>query len=86
MPATVDRLAAHLDLLPTLVDLCALQLPKPVKFDGVSLKPLLANPRADWPERTLVMGAPHNQTGPNAPPPAIRQELRRDDRPLAVGE
>ena len=27
---TVDRLAAHLDLLPTLVDLCALQLPKPV--------------------------------------------------------
>ena len=45
-PVTVDRLAAHLDLLPTLVDLCALQLPKPVKFDGVSLKPLLADPRA----------------------------------------
>ncbi len=71
MPATVDRLAAHLDLLPTLADLCALQLPKPVKFDGVSLKPLLAGPRAEWSERTLVMGAPNNHVGPNAPPPAF---------------
>jgi arylsulfatase A-like enzyme len=69
MPSTVDRLTAHLDLLPTLVDLCALKLPKPAKFDGVSLKPLLANPRADWPERIIVMGAPHNHVGPNAPPP-----------------
>jgi arylsulfatase A-like enzyme len=69
MPATVDRLTAHMDLLPTLVDLCALNLPKPVEFDGTSLKPLLANPRADWPERVLVMGAGGNKTGPNAPPP-----------------
>lgn len=71
MPAKIDRLTAHLDLLPTLVDLCALNMPKPVKFDGTSLKPLLANPRADWPERTLVMGAGGNKTGPNAPPPEI---------------
>jgi hypothetical protein len=69
MPSTVDRLTAHLDLLPTLMDLCALNQPKPVEFDGVSLKPLLANPRADWPERVLVMGAGGNKTGPNAPPP-----------------
>lgn len=69
MPATIDRLAAHLDLLPTLVDLCALNLPKPVKFDGVSLKPLLADPGTDWPERVLVMGAGGNKTGANAPPP-----------------
>jgi hypothetical protein len=55
------------------VDLCALKLPRPVKFDGVSLKPLMSNPRADWPERTLVMGAPHNHTGPDAPPPEFGQ-------------
>jgi len=72
-PLTVDRLTAHLDLLPTLVDLCALHLPKPVQFDGVSLKPLLTNPRVDWPARTLVMGAPHNHVGPNAPPPELGQ-------------
>lgn len=72
-PITVNRLTAHLDLLPTLVDLCGLGLPKPVQFDGVNLKPLLANPRAEWPDRTLVMGAPHNQVGPNAPLPEFGQ-------------
>jgi arylsulfatase A-like enzyme len=69
MPATVDRLSAHIDLLPTLVDLCALNLPMPVKFDGTSIKPLLADPKTDWQERTLVMGAGGNKTGADAPPP-----------------
>ena len=39
--AEVDRLAAHIDLLPTLADLCQLDMPRPVKFDGTSLKPLM---------------------------------------------
>jgi len=68
-PVTVDRLTAHLDWLPTLVDLCALRLPKPIRFDGVSLKPLLADPRAPQPERTLVLGTPHNQVRANPTPP-----------------
>ncbi len=71
MPATADRLTAHIDLLPTLVDVCALDLPKPVKFDGISLKPLLSDSRPNWPERTLVMGAGGNKTGPDAPPPSF---------------
>lgn len=57
----VDRLAAHFDLLPTLIDLCGLSPPPHVKFDGVSLAPLLRNPTqaaADWPDRTLFV---HNQ-------------------------
>ena len=33
---TINRLTAHLDLLPTLTDLCSMQLPRPVKFDGTS--------------------------------------------------
>lgn len=68
-PATVDRLAAHIDLLPTLADLCGLRLPKPVAFDGVSLRPLLADPRAPWPERTLILGTPQNQVAANPSPP-----------------
>jgi arylsulfatase A-like enzyme len=68
-PLGVDRLTAHLDLLPTVVDLCGLKLPRPIPFDGSSLRPLLANPRARWPERTLVMGTPRNETGPNPPAP-----------------
>jgi len=72
-PLVVDRLTAHLDLLPTLVDLCGLKLPRPVRFDGASLKPLLANPRAEWADRTLVLGTPHNNVGPNAPTPQFGQ-------------
>lgn len=68
-PVTVDRLTAHLDWLPTLVDLCALRLPRPLDFDGTSLKPLLAAPRAPQPERTFVLGTPRNQTGANPTPP-----------------
>ena len=68
-PVTVDRLTAHLDWLPTLVDLCALRLPKPIAFDGVSLKPLLTVPDAPRPERTLVLGTPRNQVAANPPSP-----------------
>ncbi len=68
-PVTVDRLTAHLDLLPTLVDLCSLKLPRPISFDGVSLKLLLADPRAPWPDRTLVLGTPQNQVAANPSPP-----------------
>jgi arylsulfatase A-like enzyme len=68
-PAGIDQLTAHIDLLPTLVDLCGLKLPRPVSFDGMSLKPLLANPQASWPERTLVLGTPPNDSGPNPQPP-----------------
>lgn len=68
-PVTVDRLAAHLDLLPTLVDVCSLELPKPVGFDGISLKPFFANPQAPWPQRTIVLGTPNNFVNANPPPP-----------------
>ncbi len=70
-PVTVDRLAAHLDLLPTLVDLCSLTLPKPVRYDGTSLRPLLTDPQAPWPDRTVVLGTVPNAGGvinPGLPP------------------
>ncbi|MDA2928183.1 sulfatase-like hydrolase/transferase [Acidobacteria bacterium AH-259-G07] len=50
----VDKLAAHIDVLPTLVDLCGLQGPKGAKLDGVSLSPLLKGQEA-WPDRTLFV-------------------------------
>lgn len=49
----VDRLAAHIDLTPTLLDACGVPKPRGVRFDGVSLMPLLGNPGAEWPDRTL---------------------------------
>ncbi len=50
---TVERIAAHIDVLPTLLDACALPLPPGLSIDGVSLLPLLRDDGAPWPDRTL---------------------------------
>jgi len=68
-PVDVDRLTAHVDLLPTLADLCSLTLPRPIAFDGSSLKPLLTNPKGPWPSRTLILGTPANIVAPKPPSP-----------------
>ena len=50
----VERVpAAHIDLTPTLLELCNVPRPARVKFDGVSLAPLLRGDPAAWPDRTL---------------------------------
>lgn len=49
----VDRLAAHIDVVPTLLDLCGVKKPEGVKMDGMSLLPLLKGEPADWPDRTI---------------------------------
>jgi arylsulfatase A-like enzyme len=54
----VDRLTAHFDLLPTLLDCCGIKPPSGTAFDGSSLLPLLRDPGAEWAERTLFV---HNQ-------------------------
>jgi len=53
----IDRLANHFDLLPTLIELCSLDTPTRghLEFDGRSLVPLLKNPKADWPDRTVFV-------------------------------
>jgi len=50
----VDHVTAHVDVLPTLIDLCGLPPPKDVKFDGTSLAPLLRG-EGGWPDRTLLV-------------------------------
>jgi arylsulfatase A-like enzyme len=49
----ISHLTAHIDLLPTLLDLCDLEKPAEIKFDGTSLKPLLSG-ADNWPDRTIV--------------------------------
>jgi len=51
----VKRIAAHVDILPTLIDLCGLKPPRKIAFDGASLAPLLAGRRRDWPDRTMFV-------------------------------
>jgi arylsulfatase A-like enzyme len=49
-----SRITAHIDLLPTLIDLCALRKPDPVRLDGRSLRPLLMG-QGEWSDRTLFV-------------------------------
>jgi hypothetical protein len=51
----VDRLSAHIDVLPTLIELCGLKQPRAIQFDGASLAPLLKGGTSRWPDRTLVV-------------------------------
>jgi hypothetical protein len=52
-PRTIDRIAAHIDVMPTLLDICGVPKPTGVKVDGESLLPLLRDQGANWPDRTL---------------------------------
>jgi arylsulfatase A-like enzyme len=49
----VARIAAHIDVTPTLLAACGVNKPDAVKFDGLSLVPLLEGRAPDWPDRTL---------------------------------
>ncbi len=52
----IHRLTAHLDLLPTLAELCGIALPDHVVPDGKSIVPLLQNPDDEsWPDRKLLI-------------------------------
>jgi len=51
--AKVTRLAAHIDVFATCLEACGIAAPPEGKLDGVSLLPLLKDPSASWPDRTL---------------------------------
>jgi len=51
----IDTLAAHIDVLPTLADLCGIAVPEKLALDGTSLVPLLTGERVAWPDRTLFV-------------------------------
>ena len=58
LPAGIDMpsLVAHIDVLPTLCDIAAVEIPPPVakKMEGRSFAPLLRGARIAWPDRPLV--------------------------------
>ena len=53
-PKDVNALTAHIDILPTLIELCGLNGPMDYSFDGRSLAPLIYDNPAPWPSRTIV--------------------------------
>ncbi|MEW6237364.1 MAG: arylsulfatase [Candidatus Omnitrophota bacterium] len=51
--AKIDRIAAHIDILPTLLEACGVSKPDNLAIDGKSLLPLLTQKTPAWPDRTL---------------------------------
>ena len=46
----VNEMSLHVDVLPTLIDLCSMEGPEDVAFDGTSLAPLLLDGQTELPE------------------------------------
>jgi arylsulfatase A-like enzyme len=53
-PARIETIAAHIDLMPTLLAACGLTTDDP-RFDGRNLLPLIESGEEDWPRRTLFL-------------------------------
>ncbi len=50
-----DRISAHIDIMPTLLDAAGAAVPDGVAFDGKSVLPLLRGESEGWPDRSLVI-------------------------------
>lgn len=57
MPAgfKTDKIASHIDVLPTLLSLCNVDSPSDLRMDGVDLTPLIRGQKVEWLDRTLFI-------------------------------
>lgn len=86
-PHIAKPIVSHIDILPTLMDLCGIELwpvvvelpaanaELPAKLDGISLRPLLEGREDVWPERALFTHNPIDET--NKFPGAVRTQTHR---------
>jgi len=51
----VEEFAAHIDVVPTILDACGVEPPEGVKIDGRSILPLLEGKKVEWPDRTFFV-------------------------------
>ncbi len=71
----VKPIVSHIDLYPTLLDLCGVPAPPGPPIDGISLLPLLEGEESQWPERVLFTHNPIDET--NKFPGAVRTDRYR---------
>lgn len=50
----IDQISGHVDLMPTLLELCNVTNTNKIEFHGQSLAPLLKDSEAEWPERVFI--------------------------------
>tara|TARA_B100000212_G_scaffold293465_1_gene235811 strand:- start:73976 stop:75682 length:1707 start_codon:yes stop_codon:yes gene_type:complete len=51
----VEKVSAHIDVMPTLLEAAQATLPSDHPFDGRSILPLLKGDSANWPDRSLIL-------------------------------
>jgi arylsulfatase A-like enzyme len=71
----IDRIAAHIDVLPTLLEACGILPANAPTFDGRSLLPLLTGTSQNWPDRVL-----HSQWHRGDEPQLFRSHAARTQR------
>lgn len=67
----IDDLTAHYDIVPTLVDLCELNVKPELKFDGQSLVPLINGNNLDFKDRIVIANSQRQEI----PEPWLRTSL-----------
>ena len=61
---TSDRISAHIDIMPTLLEAAGVAAPENVKFDGVSVLPLLKGMGGHWDDERLLFFQSHRGDEP----------------------
>ncbi|MFC2090517.1 arylsulfatase [Bacteroidota bacterium] len=51
---SIEQLTAHIDILPTFIELCGLEAPE-IEYDGSDISELLYSENPEWSERTFVV-------------------------------
>jgi len=52
-----DRITAHIDIMPTIMDACNIQPSRDLNLDGRSILPLLLNKEVHWEDRAIIIQA-----------------------------
>lgn len=53
--ASVARMTAHIDMMPTILTACGVTVDEGTKMDGLNLLPLVIGKSGDWPDRTIFL-------------------------------
>ena len=75
--AVVRRNAAHIDIMPTLLEVTATPAPRNIALDGRSLVPLLEGRDTEWPDRRLFMHQRRDRTRVDSTPGSVRTDRWR---------
>ena len=76
----IDTLAAHIDVLPTLAELCGITVPQDYRPDGISLIPLLEQSGKPWTREHLVEQYHGGAYGRDIPPSAYEYSVVMTER------